>query len=337
MKKNRKLKHQNSRKRYQLKRSRWKNKSRKRINKNGSKEIQHKVRREVFVERIAPQIFNLKSENVNEVIKYINQIKTIGNSGKWLNINLSKVEEIGIGAISMLISVISELNEKGIVIKGTKPQNAKIKDELEQSGFMKFVNGFIQPSNLNTKNNIITGNKDTSHTEILDIIHSSMLTVWNEDGRSPLLYGTIVEMIKNSCKHAFKSEHNVKWHFAVSHDEENNKTRFSFVDNGIGILDSYKSGDFFKTAIMLFKNDAEFISEAFKQGIKSKTGLKWRGTGLPTIFETFSDKIIKNFVVITNSAYCNFEDSKESNLDNKFQGTYYYWEVDNSCIKHCFK
>lgn len=330
-------KHQSSRQRYQLKRSRWKNKKRKRNGKNeiNKSNLTHNGR--VFVERVAPKIFNLKPENVNEVITYINQIKSIGKSGKWLNINLSNVEEIGIGAISMLISVISELNEEGIIIKGTKPKNSDVNNELEQSGFMKFVNGLIQPSNLKTKNNIITGNKDTSHTEILNIIHSSMLTVWDEDGRSPLLYGTIVEMIKNSCKHAFKSDNNVKWHFAVSHDEIKNIAKFSFVDNGIGIVGSYRLGDFFNKARLVFKNNSDFIEGAFSQGIKSKTGLSWRGTGLPTIYESHDEEIIKNFVVITNDVYCNFDLDDKIELQNEFRGTYYYWEIDKSCIKHCFK
>jgi hypothetical protein len=331
MRKNKKNIFQKARFRYQLKRSKWKNGKRKRKNENQIKN--HEI---VFVERMAPIIFNLKPENVERVLKFINQVKAIGKSGKSLMINLSKVEDIGIGAISMLISTMSELNDEGIVFKGNKPLSSNAKNILEQSGFMKFVNGKIKPSNKNSLNTIITGKKETSHTEILDVIHASMNTIWGVNGRSPQLYSIIVEMIKNSCKHAFKSDYNVRWHLAVTHDTKNQLVKFSFVDNGIGVIDSYKMDDFFKQTQIYFKNDADFIEGAFTEGIKSKTGLSWRGTGLPTIFEAFDENIIKNFVVVTNNAYCNFGSNKKNVIKNKFMGTYYYWEIDTSCEKHCF-
>lgn len=333
MKKNKNVIHQLSREKYQLKRRQWNNGNRKR---KGSSYLFPKENNSHFIERKAPKIFNLKPEHAEDVIEYINTLKKLGSTKKGLFLNLSEVEEIGIGAISMLLSVMSELNDNGTVFRGLKPRHEESKDILERSGFMKFVNGSVKVENKNTRNTIFTGNKRTNHTEILDAIHSSMETVWGVSGRSPLLYGTIVEMIKNSCKHAFKSENNVWWHFAVSHDEDKKIVRFSFVDNGIGVVGSYKKGELFKQIVGLFKSNSEFIESAFTKGIESKTGLKWRGTGLPTIYESFEDNIIKNFVVITNDAYCNFNTKRKTNLKNEFNGTYYYWEIDEMCVKHCF-
>lgn len=323
-----------SRQRYQLKRQKWSSKPTKPQKRRLSNIKTSYVG--VFIERIAPKEFNLSSESADKVIDYINKIKVIGKSGKNVNVNLQAVTNIGIGAISMLLSVMAELDEVGVLFKGKKPLDKMANDTLERSGFMKFVQGKMKPENVDTKNTIFTGKKRTHHTEILDVIHDSMETVWGTKGRSPLLYGTIVEMIKNSCKHAFKTDSKVIWHFGVNHDEKNNMVKFSFVDNGIGVIGSYEKNALFKTVQGLFRDNTEFIEQAYRAGIESKTGLPWRGTGLPTIFETFEDKIIKRFIVITNDVYCDFQEGTKLTLENKFSGTYYYWEIDTNCLKHCF-
>jgi hypothetical protein len=328
---NQNFKYQKSRQRYQLKRAKWSKGSLKR--KPGINKYLGPLK---FIEHKAPNKLNLNPENANKTIKYINEVKKIGSKRNGVDFDLKDVTDIGVGAISMLLSVMAELRSKGIRFKGTKPSNIDVKNVLEKSGFMKFVKGTVNKSNRNTKNRIFTGNKRTHHTEILDVIHDAMETVWGVKGRNQLLYGTIVEMIKNSSKHAFKVDKDVRWHFAVSHDQINNSVKFSFVDNGMGVVKSHEKDDFFKKAEGIFRDNADFIEGAYTEGIKSKTGLSWRGTGLPFIFETFNDSIVRNFVVITNEAYVNFETNDKKSLSNSFSGTYYYFEVDTSCLKQCF-
>lgn len=323
--------HQASRQRYQLKRAKWTKGTRNRTKKSTTYTGPIK-----FVECNAPANFNLMPNYAEETISYINQVKKLGNKRKGIDFNLEDVTDIGVGAISMLLSVMKELSGQGIRFQGTKPNNPNALNILERSGFMKYVYSGVKPENRITKNIIFTGDKRTHHTEILDVIHNAMETVWGEKGRSQLLYGTIVEMIKNSCKHAFKSDTKVSWHFAVSHDQNSNIVKFSFVDNGIGVVSSHEKGNLLRTVGGVFRNNAEFIEGAYTEGIKSKTGLSWRGTGLPTIYETFDNGIIKNLAVITNDVYCNFDSEKKQVLTNRFKGTYYYWEIDKNCVKHCF-
>lgn len=323
--------HTLARQRYQLKRAQWSKGTRKR--KRGNFIYRGPIE---LIEHVAPNVFNLMPENVETTINYINYVKKLGTKRKGVDFNLKEVSEIGTGAISMLLSVMAELRSKGIRFRGTKPSNTEARNILEKSGFMKFVMGKVNEDNRSTKNTIITGNKRTQHSEISGAIHDSMATVWGEKGRNQLLYGTIVEMIKNSCKHAFKIDKNVRWHFAVSHEEEENIVKFSFVDNGIGVVKSHEKGDVLRKMGGVFRNNTEFIEGAYTEGIKSKTGLSWRGTGLPFIYETFHDVIIKNFVVITNEVYINFQTETKKTMSNPFSGTYYYFEVDKSCVKQCF-
>jgi len=328
---NQNKRHLAARQRYQLKRSRWANG--KRNKKLGKYSFTGELE---YVICPAPIYFNLSPINADRTIEYINQVKKLGNKRKGVDFNLRDVTDIGVGAISMLLSVMEELRGQGIRFRGTKPDNIDAKNVLERSGFMKFVHGNVSIENKNSKNIIFTGNKRTHHTEILDAIHDSMETVWGVKGRSQLLYGTIVEMIKNSCKHAFKSDKNVRWHFAVSHDQMTNTVKFSFVDNGIGVVSSHEKDNLLRKFGGIFRNNAEFIEGAYTEGIKSKTGLSWRGTGLPTIYETFDFGIIKNLAVITNDVYCNFDSNSKLILNNQFKGTYYFLEVNKDCFKQCF-
>lgn len=326
--------HTIARQRYQLKRQKWEKGTLKR----GSTKLQKRSRLPDFVDAIAPEKFKLDALNVKEVLAYIGKVKEIGKKKKDVNFILENVKEIGIGAISMLISVMQELEEKSIYFKGVKPTEEKPRDVLEQSGFMEYVNGNISEKNKGTKNIIFTTGKSSTHQKsIVDAIHKANHTVWGEYGRSPLLYGIIVEMIKNSCKHAFKSKEKVRWHIAVNHDEENKKVKFSFVDNGLGIIKSFEEDDTAKKIKGLIRNNPEMINLAFRNGIQSKTGLSWRGTGLPTIYEALNeDEIIKRLVVITNDVYCDFDNNMQMSLNKTFSGTYYYWEMDNECVKHSF-
>ena len=319
---------------YQLKRRRWANGTLAR----GKSKPQKRSREPDFIDAIAPKKFTLKLENVKESLAYIGKIKEIGKKKRDVNFILEDVEEIGIGAISMLISVMQELEEKNVYFKGTKPKREEAKDILEQSGFMKYVNGTTSEKNRLTKNVIFTTGKSNTHQKVIvDAIHKANHTVWGEYGRSPLLYGTLVEMIKNSCKHAFMSEEKVRWHIAVNHDVVNKKVKFSFVDNGIGIVKSFEKDDTARTIKGIIRNNAEMIDLAYKKGIESKTGLAWRGTGLPTIYESFKeDKIIRRLVVITNDVYADFENNSRTVLKKTFSGTYYYWEIDTECVKHSF-
>lgn len=328
------IRHIGLRQRYQLKRRKWDKGTRQR--KGGLQKNKYKERVQ-FANATAPENFNLEAGNVDAVIEYIAKVKKIGKEKNGVNFILTDVKNIGIGAISMLLSVMEELNDQNISFVGRKPIDNDVKNRLERSGFMNYVEGKVSEENKKIKNTIITtGDTQTHQSEIVKAIHDSMQTVWDENGRSPLLYGTIVEMIKNSCKHAFKAVENVKWHIAVNHDEDNKKVKFSFVDNGIGIIGSFEQAALIKKFAGLFRDNTDLINSAFQGRMKSKTGKPWRGTGLPEIYETFEDNVIKNLVVITNDVYCDFGTGTFKILKDKFSGTYYYWEIDETCSKHCF-
>lgn len=285
-----------------------------------------------FREIYAPKNLTLKYEDSESVLKFIRDIKKYGGKGFFLYLKLENVELIAEGAIAMLLSVISELERKRIFFKGDKPKSEIAKNILERSGFFTHMNGSVSKNNKISKNKILTtGNIKTHQKELAPEIHYAMETVWGIESRCPALYGGIGEMMRNSCDHAFINKNSIFWHLGISHFEETNTCKFSFVDNGEGIIRTYKQKGFFQKIVNYFSDNADILDTAFKDGIESRTGLSWRGKGLPTIYEMYSDKIITNLVVISNDVYLDFDRKLKKTISPGFSGTYYFWQIDKTC------
>lgn len=291
-----------------------------------------------FKEVEAPKELTLRYENVENVLLFIKQIKKYGNRGYFIDLKLKNVDIIAEGAISMLLSVISDLSRRRIFFKGDKPEDEKAKDTLERSGFLKHMNGSVSKQNIVSKNKILkTGTKNTHQKELTPEIHKAMETIWKSQARCPALYGGIGEMMRNSCDHAFNEKSDIIWHLGISHFDSENTCKFSFVDNGAGIISTYSRKGFINKIKNYFKNDADILDSAFKDGIESKTGLSWRGKGLPTIYEMYEDNIITNLIVISNNVYLDFDRGIHETLSSTFSGTYYFWKINDECQPSYFE
>src|SRR5690606_25185524 len=108
--------------------------------------------------------------------------------------------------------------------------------------------------------------------------------------------------------------------------------RFSFVDNGEGILKTIKIR--FKdrvSRIIGMANDGQLLREAFEGKFGSRTKLAYRGRGLPLIKKNFENGYIKNLVVISNNVFYDFTKGTFQILGTEFEGTFYFWELNEDC------
>lgn len=284
----------------------------------------------------APEQLSLKWDYALPMLNFITEIKKAAKKYNRFFLDLTSVEYIGEGGIAMLLSIITDLQRKNIYCRGSKPKTVAVNDVLERSGFFKQMTTNINPRNRITKNDILTtGTSNTPQQTLLPQIHQAMKTVWKQEGRCPVLFTSIGEMMRNSIDHAFINDDSVIWHLGVSHFETERRVKFSFVDNGEGIIATYqkRDGATLETFLNFLKSYPNILKNAFEDGIESSTNLPWRGTGLPTIYEMFQDNIVKKFVVISNECYLDFEENLFEKLNVPFEGTYYYWEIDASCVK----
>lgn len=284
----------------------------------------------------APENFNLRHENCEEVIQYINNIKKSA-AKKWnIIIDLSKVKDLKEGAIAMLLSVVTEIKgTKKVSISGIAPTDRTLRTALEKSNFFENVPVKGQPPITTVRDFLRSGKKGDARNFLAEQIRKAMEIVWNQSGRNPNLRTVIFEMMRNSCDHAFQNKKDIRWHLAISHDKVKHLVKFSFVDNGEGIPRTLVKN--YMTSIKtMFKGDAEMLEAAYHGESGSRTRLPWRGKGLPTIYESSVERHIKNFLVISNGVFLHFDKQITENIKVPFRGTYYYWEIDDSCVKTCF-
>lgn len=322
------------------KRKRWR--ARKNKKKNGQKKDKYKRPRsdQQFYHRdrsiiVVPADFSLIS-NQQEVLVFFNNCKGVNyRKTKFVYFDFQNVVNIGNGAITILLSIIGGLQDQNIQVSGNYPDSERAKDFLERSGFLRYFRAKIKKSNGDSKNAILQRGRDQTHAkETAKLIHGAMKTVWGEDYRNTKLQGMLIELMANTVNHAyFKPNHQKGWYFSVDHIEEENKVRFCFVDNGKGILNTVKIR--FKDRISkLFNNidDGELLIEAFNGKFGSRTGLLNRGKGLPMIKKNLEENIIKKLKVISNNVVLDFDKGETIVLEEGFAGTFYYWELDRSCI-----
>jgi disulfide oxidoreductase YuzD len=103
-------------------------------------------------------------------------------------------------------------------------------------------------------------------------------------------------------------------------------------DIGHGILETLRKK---ATQIVsdILKSDIEILDRAFDKKYVSVTNDINRNKGLPKIKKIVINNYVNNLIVITNNVLLNF--SSESNskiLNKKFNGTFYYWELNKNCI-----
>ena len=279
---------------------------------------------------VPPRVFSLR-DNTEPVLKFISELKSYKNIKKDIFINLSRVEKITNGSIAMLLSIIQELSSKGIILRGRKPKAKIPKKIIEKSGFFNYVIGAIDEENIQSLDTIITKGMDVVDQEsTAEIVLQSMVTVSGENLRNQPIQGMLIELMANSVNHAYPETKKKKWVLSVNHDTENKKASFAFVDNGFGIIETLNL-NIKQSFKKVFSGNIDLLTTAFEGRIGSRTGLNYRGKGLPSIYRKYKQNYFKEFVVITNNVFLDFEKGNSVILKNSFYGTFFYWELNQEC------
>lgn len=274
-----------------------------------------------------PATFSIR-DNPLQTIKFINDLKSIKVLRRRIFLNMNAVEKITNGSIALLVSVIKELSLKGYRVSGNKPRDKDANKILEKSGFFSHMSGDIEYENLFTPNTILEqGEKTISPQLTAGIVRSAMKTICGVSKRNKKLQGLFIELMANSINHGFPHHEKKKWIISTSHDEQGNSVNFTFIDNGVGILKTLELKILAKL-LSVFTGKHDLLLSAFKGDIGSRTGLPYRGKGLPFIFETINKNYISNLFILTNNVILDFKNNKFYDIGVEFSGTFYYFELN---------
>jgi hypothetical protein len=284
-------------------------------------------------------------ENPDSVARLANEIdvfKTNVLRLQRIQLDLSEIQTIDIGAITFLLAKVHEMNRiQRIQIWGNMPNDANCKEIFFESGFLDYMRSLSgQSFEKHSENYIINlGKEKTLNEQVGKSIKRAVKFLTGIENHYPPVFSIVQEMCSNSVEHANNERINKNWFLGVNCVEESNLCNrhvvFTMTDVGLGILKTIKRK--FGTIIsekMVQKSETEILYRAFQKQYQSKTEEVNRNRGLPRILDIFEKQHIKDLKVITNNVYLDFDErSKSRVLGKNLPGTFYYWVLDLNSIK----
>lgn len=293
---------------------------------------------------IAPKVFNLINNPV-ETIFFFQKLRVESNYTKIygklsIRISLLDVIDIDFASISIFKSIMEEAKYYGILFSGDLPKDNICKDKLAEFGFFKFlVDENNKEININTNGDYFSFQKRSRKVTLQDLKYFDDLSnetykfITGEIGEIDELNIILKEISGNAVE--WSNSYNEQWLLGVL--KEKNKVTFTVTDLGKGIIETLFISDKLKLIdYFLFKDNLDILKRAFDRKYGSLSQEINRNQGLPSIKNAFINNKIKNLIICTNDVILHFDNNQKSMKFNNifFKGTFYQWEIDNSCLNN---
>lgn len=279
----------------------------------------------------APKDFSLIREP-EATLLYLNDVDRLSEAGKIVMCDVSDIEDLSTDAIVAMIAFSNnpKIERKGRIL-GNTPNNPQLADKFRDSGvfgsrYFRFSDGALRQARgtiFRSKSNEVKGQIAS------ELIKFSTEHLFGKARKLKGVYATMIECMNNTFNHATLDEENKAiWWATVYYDEEQKIAFFNFLDNGIGILESLNLK--WQDNLQLFaglKNNADLMREVLQGKIGSRTGLSYRGNGLPEIHKRFQRGQLSRLIIITNDVYVDVENDEYRTLPKSFDGTFFHWEI----------
>lgn len=304
-----------------------------------ARQIEYKYRNYKHIE--APKYLSM-IENPEGTLEFISSLEHSLQKKEKVFVVLKHVEKIASGAIIVLLSIMIKFKNQKVDFNGDHPKNRLTRTALINSGFFEHLYE-EQGDQITIRGHkgIFTHANKTVDPDLSDrLISTVSQMIWGERKRCTGVQRTYLELMQNTNNHASltgTNEHH--WYTTVSYNKEKNKACFSFIDYGVGIIESInknEKGKFWNYLSKIFsilkpQNNGDFLRLLLDGSIhKTATGHYYRGKGLPGVYKAFCDNKISNLIVITNDALADCQNNEYKTLKNKFVGTYIYWELNEN-------
>lgn len=230
-----------------------------------------------------------------------------------------------------LINNYKRITLLNIYISGNLPKNADARRFIEDIGFYSFVEG-LKELYPHSKERFRISQGEMSDGELAGELCDFVSAKTKEGTKisTKKLYPMIVELMTNTCQHAYRSENALKmkrnWYIFAERKED--RVHFVFLDTGLGIPTTVRYTLLEKSINIIKRNDAAYIASALRGENRTETKQSNRGKGLPGIYQDTKDGWIKDLSIISGKGKCDvMEDGKigEQILKYNFEGTMFSW------------
>lgn len=283
------------------------------------------------IELAAPRDFSLIREP-ERLVAHLNDITSAVGTNRVIVSDLRNIEDFSTDALLCLIAFSNDRRfSGGSAIQGFEPTNAEVLDKFRDSGiygrrFLRFADGAFRPAHgtiQRVNDKIVRGNFAR------EMIEFATLRIFGQVGPLKGVYTTMIECMNNTFNHAAATgEAQQTWWATVYCDTERRVAFFNFLDTGVGILESIRL-KYTDRLSRLFglKDNTEFLQEVLEGKIGSRTGLDYRGNGLPQIVKRFEMGQLSRLIIVSNDVYADLENNDYRILPKEFSGTFFHWEI----------
>lgn len=288
------------------------------------------------VEIRAPENFNLL-ENIDETIAFFCAVDNFINAGKRIYFDLSEVKNISSDGILYLLSRLEHNRQKriSVSIKGNYPKDQMCREILEKSGFPDYVYSgkslsvHSDPDVYSTKSG-----RYVMPEKSAEVKRFAMKCLGKEESNETKdIYKIIIECMTNTRQHAYISNGRYsKWWLMALFNKVAGRVHFTFCDNGYGIPYTVRKNHteqlraIFSGIPIIKLQDNSLIKAALEGNFRSRTGLTYRGKGLPKMKEIAENGSIENLIVMSRKGCVDSSFKNVKELPGIFHGTLLSWD-----------
>ena len=293
----------------------------------------------------APQCLSAV-KNPNQMSQFIGELKHALTTSPKVRVDLSYVTDLAADGVALLLKHISDprLVQNARVV-GTEPLDPISRQKLIDSGFYTYVlspRGRIGPTDAIS---VIARKSERVDNEIAAKVRQQA-TKWlyTHDRTAPSLYASLIECMANTRNHAHRNtgarnvstEHETWW-LAVSRDVTRRAICVAFIDTGVGLFESVKLRGIASQMRRLFGRypNTQILKDMLRGEITSRTGLPYRGKGLPKIYNHLLRGDFSKLIFVTNDVFADVGADDYRTITPPFAGTLIYWEIKGDIIDVC--
>jgi hypothetical protein len=289
-----------------------------------------KIKR-VWAKMIVPSYFSI-IQNAEEMNAFLQELRVYARKFH-ISLNLTDVILITPEAIAALTATISSSSLPDTNVQGNLPSDPTARQVLLESGFFEHVSSMapLPKGKLGkiTKRHSKRVEAKTAQL-LIECGTSQAFGVKKNTHTTRAAYSTLIELMSNTHNHAAGKRPELETWWATAFGDSNRKrVCYSFVDTGVGIFRSFKV-NLIRRAFQQFgvSENPELLLEILEGRVESRTGLAYRGKGLPTIYKKSRRGDIKSLFIIANDVYADVSNDIYRSLKTPFNGTLLYWESE---------
>jgi hypothetical protein len=218
--------------------------------------------------------------------------------------------------------------------RGSMPKNESSNLLLQTSGFFDYVTSNISPDLTRDSSAIQIANGQNAETDIAQKICMFTMSKLGLNRKDiSRLYEMIIELMTNTKQHAYGDTNRkfitTEWYVFAKYDSVTNAVRFIFLDTGEGIPSTVKKVFrelLYEITPFIGTSETSYIKSALEGDLlRTRTGMTYRGKGLPKIYSFHKEEYIKDLTIISNYGY--FGNRRNNDINQKLNGTLFCWEL----------